>query len=286
MLASLIKRALCQSHPIKYILESPMTDAIFNYYSQYYDLLYRDKDYVQETNALISLLLRVGVTGKDLLELGSGTGRHGRLLASSGYRVMGIERSAQMVKHAEIVSGFTCKQGDICTVNLESKFDAVIALFHVVSYQTTDNDLQSVFARASEHLHVGGVFVFDVWYSPAVFSQTPEVRVKRIADETVEITRIAEPALYPNENRVDVNYTFFVRDISSNLIKPYSEVHHMRHFSLPELQYLARINGFHWSSVKTNLLVDCLVIKLGLFSSYLKKFADIWTALFLSTNLY
>ena len=221
-----------------------MSDAVFNAYGRYYDLLYRDKDYVAEADYIVSLLDRFGITGKDLLEFGSGTGKHGRLLAQRGYDVTGIERSAEMVAQAEAAPGFSCQQGDICTVQLEQTFDAVLSLFNVVSYKKKNDAVQAIFARAAEHLEAGGLFVFDVWYSPAVYAQRPEVRVKRMVDEAIEITRIAEPMLHPNENRVDVNYTIFARDLASGAVETMTETHPMRHFSLPELDLLAQMNGF------------------------------------------
>jgi SAM-dependent methyltransferase len=221
-----------------------MRDTVFNSYSRYYDLLYRDKNYVAEAEYIAELLERFGISGNRLLEFGSGTGKHGRLLAARGYEVTGIERSAAMVTQADASPGFSCQQGDICTVQLQRSFDAVLSLFHVVSYQTSNDAVQAVFARAAEHLEADGLFVFDVWYSPAVYAQKPEVRVKRIADDAIEITRIAEPVLYPNENRVDVNYTILARDLASGATETITETHPMRHFSLPELDLLAKMNGF------------------------------------------
>jgi SAM-dependent methyltransferase len=221
-----------------------MSDLVFNAFSNYYDLLYRDKDYVAEAEYIAGLLERFGVSGNCLLEFGSGTGKHGRLLAARGYEVTGIERSAEMVALAKAAPGFCCQQGDICTVRLGRSFDAVLSLFHVVSYQTTNDAVQAVFARAAEHLAAGGLFLFDVWYSPAVYAQKPEVRVKRMGNETIEITRIAEPVLRPNENRVDVNYTIFARDPASGSVQIMAETHPMRHFSLPELNFLAQMSGF------------------------------------------
>lgn len=219
------------------------THTPFTAYSRYYDLLYQDKDYVGEANYIKALLTRHGVGQGDLLEFGSGTGKHGRLLAQRGYRVHGIERSTDMVAQATAADGFTCQQGDICTVQLGRTFDAVLSLFHVVSYQTTNTDLMAVFSRAAEHLRTGGLFVFDFWYSPAVYAQRPAVRVKRMADDQIEITRLAEPVINPNENRVDVNYTIFARDKSSGAVQTTIETHPMRHFSLPEVDLLAKFNG-------------------------------------------
>ncbi|MCP9773167.1 class I SAM-dependent methyltransferase [Synechococcus sp. Tobar12-5m-g] len=174
----------------------------------YYDLLYQQKDSAAEVNYVDQLLRRHGIPGTSLLEFGSGTGRHGCLLAERGYRVHGIERSDAMVQAAQQAPGFTCQQGDITTTRLSQPVDAVISLFHVLSYQTSNAAVQATFANAAHHLPRGGLFLFDVWYSPAVAAQQPEVRIKRISTPDLAITRIAEPTIHPNDNRVDVHYTF------------------------------------------------------------------------------
>lgn len=217
---------------------------VFDAYGRYYDLLYRDKDYAAEVDYLHRLLQRHDAPGPELLEFGSGTGRHGRLLAARGYRVTGIERSAAMVAQAAASDGFSCQQGDIRAVRLGRTFDAVLALFHVLSYQVGNAEVLAVFQRAAEHLRPGGLFLFDVWYSPAVYSQQPATRVKRLAGEGLEITRLAEPVCLPNANRVDVHYTLFVRDTGTGAVETFSETHPMRHFSLPELDWLASATGF------------------------------------------
>lgn len=149
-----------------------------------------------------------------------------------------------MVAQTQAAPGFACRQGDICTIQLGKTYDAVISLFHVVSYQTKNESVQAVFARASDHLELGGLFLFDVWYSPAVYSQRPEVRVKRVSDELTSLTRIAEPVLHHNLNCVDVNYTICAHDLASGIVETIYETHPMRHFSLPELHLYAQISGF------------------------------------------
>lgn len=221
-----------------------MNKSVFNTYSRYYDLLYYDKDYAAEVEYIDRLLQRHGVTGSELLEFGSGTGKHGRLLAQRGYHVTGIERSADMVALAEQTGGFQCQVGDIATVKLGRTFDALLSLFHVISYQVCNEAVQAVFARAAEHLLPGCLFIFDVWYSPAVYAQRPSVRVKRLVGDGLHMTRIAEPQNYPNENRVNVNYQIFAQQQASNKMEILSESHPMRHFSLPELDLFAQMSGF------------------------------------------
>jgi SAM-dependent methyltransferase len=220
-----------------------MTDP-FEASSRYYDLLYQEKDSDAEAAYVDALLRRHGICGQELLEFGSGTGRHGCLLAQRGYRVHGLERSSAMVAAAQQAAGFSCQQGDITTTQLERRFDAVLALFHVLSYQTTNPAVQSVMANAAHHLLPGGLFLFDVWYSPAVVAQRPELRVKRLQSEELSITRIAEPTRHPNANRVDVHYTVIAHELHTGAFHTFEETHPMRHFSLPELDLLADAAGF------------------------------------------
>lgn len=216
----------------------------FNEYSQYYDLLYLDKDYENEANYIINTLARLGIESGDLLEYGSGTGKHGRLISKDKFTVHGIERSVEMVTQTIQNERFTCQQGDICSVQLDRKFDAVISLFHVISYMISNESISAVFDQASFHLKPGGIFLFDVWYTPAVYHQYPQVKIKKAKNDTIGITRIAEPVVYPNENIVDVNFTFFIENFLTGVTKTLYELHRMRHYSIPELKLLANSHQF------------------------------------------
>ena len=221
-----------------------MEKIIFNDYSKYYDIIYKDKDYSAEAKYIEKLLLKNEKKIKTILEFGSGTGKHGSLLSERGYEVLGIEKSERMVALAPKIPHFLSKLADICNLHLNRKFDAVLALFHVISYQISNKEILSVFKNASEHLEVGGLFIFDFWYSPAVYEQRAEVKVKHIKDKYLEITRISEPFSHSNENRVDIKFTIYARDIKNNTNEIVSELHTMRHFSLPEIDFLAQMSNF------------------------------------------
>ena len=77
-----------------------------------------------------------------------------------------------MVNSAKLIKGFTCQVGDITNVNLNKEFDNIISLFHVVSYLTSNYDIKNLFLNANKHLKKGGLFIFDIWYSPAVLNKT------------------------------------------------------------------------------------------------------------------
>jgi trans-aconitate methyltransferase len=216
--------------------------SVFEEYSRYYDLLYLDKDYESETKYITQLMSRNGIFDGEILEFGSGTGKHGRLLSDAGFKVHGIELSHDMVEKASVTPGFSCQQGDIRSIQMNRTYSAVLALFHVVSYQAKNADVQMVFSRASEHLDSGGLFIFDFWYTPAVYAMKPSVRIKRFSDTNLEITRIAEPEVKCNENVVDVNYSIVAN--SDGVFSSVKETHQMRHFSLPEIDFISQITGF------------------------------------------
>lgn len=223
--------------------------AIFDAYATYYDLLYRDKDYAGEARYVQELLTRQGLRSGSLLELGCGTGGHAQQLAELGYRVHGIDASAAMVERAR--RRVTPPQhrmlhfqaGDARSIRLETAFDAVIALFHVASYQASNEDLAAMFTTAATHLRTGGLLLFDFWYGPAVLTTLPEVRVRRIDGERHSILRIAEPVLDANCNCVDVHYTVLVQERANNEARQFAETHRMRYLFLPELDLMLRSAG-------------------------------------------
>ena len=141
-----------------------MTDSVFDAYSRYYDLLYHDS-YDAEVVFILDVLRRNGLVEGSLLEFGSGTGKHGCLLAANNFTVHGIELSSTMVAQARSANGFSCEQGDITAVNKDRVYDAVLSLFHVISYQISNEKLLAVFFNAARHLNSGGLFVFDFWYT-------------------------------------------------------------------------------------------------------------------------
>lgn len=222
---------------------------VFGAYSRYYNLLYADKDYAGETDYVHGLIQKYHPEAKSILDLGCGTGRHDLLLAEKGYEVTGVDMSEEMLAAARSRpsshnSRLSFVQGDIRTVRRNLVFDAVVSLFHVFSYQITNADLVAAFATAKTHLKPGGIFIFDCWYGPAVLTDRPAVRVKRLEDEDVSVTRIAEPVMHPNENLVDVNYQISIREKTTGSVQEIRETHRMRYLFRPEVERFLEESGF------------------------------------------
>lgn len=226
--------------------------SVFGKYSRYYDLLYQEKDYQGEAEFIAGLIERFKPGTRSYLELGSGSGIHAALLSTMGYsaecydfseEMLGAAQARRSELPAELAERLNFSHGDIRSLRLGKKFDCVAALFHVLSYTSSNTDLKAAFATAREHMNPDGIFIFDCWYGPSVLTIRPTVRIKRVKNELWEITRIAEPGLNMNECYVDVHYTMFIRDIASGEVEQLKETHRMRYLFKPEIELLAESFG-------------------------------------------
>jgi len=224
---------------------------VFEKYADYYDLLYKDKDYEDETNYILSLIKIHQPDTKKILEFGSGSGIHGRILANSGFEVSGIEKSQPMIdlglpakKEDTPSTNFSCTLGDCTSTFLGDDFDTVISLFHVLSYQNSDEQVIAMLKNAYKQLKAGGIFILDYWYAPAVWQIGPSLRVKRVSNQDLAITRIAEPECLKAQNLVRVNYQTFVEELKNNHISEIKETHEMRAFATEEIKEFASQTGF------------------------------------------
>ena len=226
---------------------------IFGVYSKYYNLLYNEKNYQTEAEFVDTIIRKYAEVAKTLLDLGCGTGRHDINLVSK-YTITGVDRSPEMLAYAQQLaeketnrkesSKIVFQQGDIRKIYLDQQFDGIISLFHVMSYLNSNTDIKDVFHTVKTHLKLKGVFVFDFWYGPAVLTEKPSIRIKRMEDDDIRITRVAEPVLHPNDNIVDVNYTIFTVDKKTKKTQELKETHRMRYLFLPEIKMFLSEAGF------------------------------------------
>lgn len=229
--------------------------SIFGDYARYYNLLYQHKEYAAETEFILDCLTRYGGMPATLLDLGCGTGRHALEMARRGVSVTGVDMSATMLEMGRQLQAASpdlpagvlppqLQEGDARTVRLGKRFDAVTSLFHVMSYQNTEEDALAVMETARQHLKPGGLFLFDFWYGPGVLTDPPTERDRVMEDERTRVRRHARPVHRISDNIVEVHYSIRLTDKATGSESSLSEVHSMRYWFLPELRHLARMTGF------------------------------------------
>ncbi len=232
---------------------------VFGAYSQYYDLLYKDKDYAGEAAYVRALVEQHRPGAHSILDLGCGTGRHALLLAANGYAVTGVDRSSEMLataraqlaaasseRAAQLASSGAAPrfvEGDVRSVRTGQKVDVVVSLFHVMSYQVSNADLKAALLTAKEHLQPGGVFIFDCWYGPTVLSLRPSVRELHLENEQISVTRVAQPVSHATRNTVDVNFHVTIENKQTGVVDELRETHSMRYLFSPEVELLLEACG-------------------------------------------
>ncbi len=225
---------------------------VFEDYAEWYDLFYEEKDYRGEAAFVSNVLCTEGGEGRRMLEIGCGTGAHACWFVDAGWRVFGIDRSPRMLTRARerlsevsedpAIASF--QLGDARNFDLGRKFDAVISLFHVMSYQAGPGELQAAMTRARQHLDQGGLFLFDFWYGPAVLAQKPERRERVVESARFHVRRTATPTVREDQQVVDVHYDFEVTDKMTGTRGRVEEVHPMRYLMPNDVGEIGRDTGF------------------------------------------
>lgn len=251
---------------------------VFGDYAYYYNAFYRDKNYQKEAEQVVKLLNQYGGgETRNIINYGCGTGRHDIELGKMGYQCTGIDMSRLMIdiarKNAEKESvDINFFVSDIRSYEPTEKYDAVISLFHVMSYQNRNEDILSAFQTARKALTEKKIFLFDVWYGPGVLTDKPGVRVKEIEDDYNKLIRIARPIMNEKNNIVEVHYEVFIIDKKTGETQTINEIHSMRYFFRPELEFLLQQAGFELIDN-----IDCNILGRTSFHS--------WTSYFIARTI-
>jgi cyclopropane fatty-acyl-phospholipid synthase-like methyltransferase len=223
----------------------------FSEYAAYYDLLYKDKDYNAESEFIECIIKKYNSVTTSILDMGCGTGNHDFYLSKRGYNVTGFDCSEANINIAQSKlaasdlskENLEFKSGDIRNFREKKKFDAILSLFHVMSYMSTNSDLRFAFETAKAHMGKKSLFIFDCWYGPAVLTNPPKVCIKNVENQNVRIIRISNPEVFPNENIIDVKYHLIVKNKLSLEYSEIKETHRMRYLFQPEIIEIAKSCG-------------------------------------------
>ena len=155
--------------------------------AEFYDLLYREqKDYPAEAGLLRSEILAANPEAQSILDVGCGTGAHARALIDVGFHVDGVDLEPAFVDiaRAKCPEG-RFRVGDMRSLGLPERYDAVTCLFSAIGYVIGEPDLRAAIACMARHLNPGGVVVVDPWFEPG---QMTHGRIMAIVGESESVT--------------------------------------------------------------------------------------------------
>ena len=231
-----------------------MTAAPFSaFYGEMYDTIYRDKRYRREAARVGRLIRSSRPSAARVLELGTGTGGHAVFL-SRHFRVVGIARASAMIRVARRkLAGRPVRliQADISRLpSYGRRFDACVALFHVMNYLTAA-DLLTVLRRVKRSLVRGGVVVLDSWNGAAVLEHGLRTRRRSFTNGSNVLVRESESELDWASSQCSVRISL-KEYRGGNLTRHTRELHRMRYYFPAELRLLIEQAGLKVLSVTSD----------------------------------
>lgn len=221
-------------------------DGSFKGYAELYDSFYAEKNYIAETDYIITKLSNVFPDASlSVLEFGSGTGKYCEVFAARGHTVLGVEKSRAMLDQVSPDANYSSVQGDVRDYKSEMQYDVVLALFHIINYISSPLDLAAALKTMVKAMKPGGLLVIETWHGPAVEFLGPESREKTAVVDGHTVHRTARPVWTKELQTIDVQYLFDVRDSNGRIIDSFEETHKMRYIYPNELLKLTRKHGLN-----------------------------------------
>ena len=139
----------------------------YTFFAGVYDSFMDTIPYGEWADKIEKILREKGLRGRDILELGCGTGMISALMCDRGHRVKGTDISPYMLKEAEkkrtkYAGRLVFSQMDMRAICEKRKYSIILSLCDSVNYMENLFDLESVFDGAKRHLNKDGLFIFDL----------------------------------------------------------------------------------------------------------------------------
>jgi ubiquinone/menaquinone biosynthesis C-methylase UbiE len=226
-------------------------------YADQYDRMYSHKDYEAECTLIENAFSRFGTARpQTILDVGCGTGSHALELSRRGFAVTGVDRSSHMLARAaekarelEPAARPQWVCGDMAGFHVPQHYDSCIAMFAVLGYATTNDDVLSVLRNIRRHLKSNGLFICDFWYGPAVLAMRPSERVRVADTEDGWSVRTSTTKLDTTEQTAEVTMNLW--SISRGKEPAHSvELHKMRFFFAQEISLLLSVAGFKLAALR------------------------------------
>lgn len=137
-----------------------MPERIYTDHPILYDAIQSEWPYDRDVEFVVEALARHDVDGDDVLEVGCGTGEHTRRLVSAGFDVTAVDTYAGMLDVAREKCRADFRQQTLPDLDLDTRYDAVVAIRGVVNHLAPDA-LSDAIAAIENHLTPGGLLIFD-----------------------------------------------------------------------------------------------------------------------------
>jgi SAM-dependent methyltransferase len=220
--------------------------AAYSGYAAVYDEIGQRAFGERIAEATLTMLAAIGRKPERVVDLACGTGAASLIFAASGLRVLGIDRSPEMLERARAegeLAGLPAEwsQQDMRAFTVAQPVDLVTCFYDAVNYLTETEDVALVFSCVAAALNPNGLFVFDVNTREkfnAVWNDSCFVAVDRD-----DLFGVYQSWYQPETGISPLALSFFVRSADGRWDR-FDEEHVERAYPLDELTTLLNASGF------------------------------------------
>ena len=215
-------------------------------FAEVYDVFQDNVPYEEWCSYVTGLLKEYQVMDGLVLDLGCGTGSLTGLMARSGYDMIGIDNSGEMLQIAmnkRNASGLDILYllQDMRGFEQYGTVKAVISICDSMNYIMEYQELVEVFRLVNNYLDPKGVFIFDL--------NTEYKYRELLADNTFAEDREESSFIWNNfydeEDKVnEYDLTLFVKE--GELYRKFEETHYQRAYGLDQIQQAIRDGGMEF----------------------------------------
>lgn len=223
-----------------------------------YDTFMDNIPYKCWSEYVISLLKKYGVEKGLVLDMGCGTGNITEYLALSGYDMIGIDNSVEMLslamkkkqqyKEEDPRNTILYLLQDMRELELYGTVRAVVSICDSINYIMSEEDLLSVFRLVNNYLDTKGVFIFDL---NTIYKYKEILSNHTIAENREDCSFIWENSYYETEQINEYDLTIYIKaeteqQKENDLFTRYEETHFQKAYELDTIKYLLKEAGMEF----------------------------------------
>lgn len=213
-------------------------------FAKVYDLFMDNIPYEEWTAYVKELLSEEGIEDGILLDLGCGTGSVTELLAKSGFDMIGIDNSEEMLdiameKRDESGLDILYLLQDMREFELYGTVKGVVSICDSMNYILDDEDLLDVFKLVHNYLDNNGIFIFDM---NTMYKYENILADNTFAEDREESSFIWEN-FYDEEDEINQYDLFLFVQEEDGRYRKYEETHLQRAYEQERVEELIKESG-------------------------------------------